>query len=479
MENTKSYKGQTEGLIYFVLLTGSRHTDEIKAIIDSRFTEVKLGTLYAQISKMTANKTIKEFRASSSDGSRRKYYKITPLGLKTYNQKYSSLFENEELVAPSNYDFENTAFNSIAQKKSKPKQSPTSNVENQPKNEEYASITNDFDKAIDFSMFENNFDVPNDANSLNNAQNLDDVPVINEPNNSILNDNFAGLNEEFEEVDNAYVLNANNEEISAQFNDKIEEKNEEIVNAKPLEPMFSRSEIEESAVENAKNSQNGIDYDSFINLQYEYTDVFNKIFPKQNEQVTKEDTTYTQSEPIKQAEIVANEQSSDWSDVYEMSEREGIKIRTSNDTNRYRGSKILMNKLSLFTCLTILGVAILEFLLFNLIFKGQIEYSKNALITILLIFGTAVSISLIAFIINPHYTKKDLPRFINSFEIALILAISSIIIIFALTAIKGVDFYNLNEMFYNLILPATMVINAPIFVLIEYAYSKLDFFQTF
>ena len=46
------------------------------------------------------------------------------------------------------------------------------------------------------------------------------------------------------------------------------------------------------------------------------------------------------------------------------------------------------------------------------------------------------------------------------------------------TAIKGVDFYNLNEMFYSLILPATMAINAPIFVLIEYSLAKLDFFQT-
>ena len=478
MENTKSYKGQTEGLIYFVLLTGSRHTDEIKELIDKRFTEVKLGTLYAQISKMTANKTIKEFRASSSDGSRRKYYKITPLGLKTYNQKYSALFDGEELIAPSNYDFENTAFNNIAQKKSKTKSSPTSKTENQVKNEEYTSITNDFDKPIDFSMFENNLDESNGVNMSNNVQSLDDMPSIDTPNNPILNDNFGDLNEEFEEIDNAYVLNAKNEENSVQLEDVIDQNNENTLNSKPIEPMFSRTEIEKSAVENAKNSQKGIDYDSFINLQYEYGEVFNKIFPKPREEAQKE-PIYSQPEQVKQPEIVENQPSNDWSDVYEMSERDGIKIRTSNDTNRYRGSKILMNKLSLFTCLTILGVAILEFFFFNLIFKGQIEYSKNALITILLIFGTAVSISLIAFIINPHYTKKDLPRFINSFEIALILAISSIIIIFALTAIKGVDFYNLNEMFYNLILPATMVINAPIFVLIEYAYSKLDFFQTF
>lgn len=470
MENIKSYKGQTEGLIYFVLLTGSRHTDEIKELIELRFTEVKLGTLYAQISKMTANKTIQEFRASSSDGSRRKYYKITPLGLKTYNKKYATLFEGEELIAPSNYDFENTAFNNITAKRSKKKALSEVNAELTAKNETYNEITHDIDKEIDFSMFENGIDATTPPNLSDNAQSLDDIPSIEIPKNSVLNGNFNGYEEEFEEIDSAYV-NSVNEPINEP---QIEEPKAQQIKKEPLTPMFSRSEIEESAVESAKNSYNKVDYDGFLNLQYEYSEVLNKIFPKPqnlNEQPTEIAVTEEVKQPIQK-------QNSDWSDVYEISEKDGLKIRTSSDTNRYRGNKISITKLIFFTCLTVLGVAMLEFLLFNLILKGNIEYSQNALITVLALFGTAVIVSLVAFILNPTYSKKDLPKFINSFEIALILAISSIIIIFALTAIKGVDFYNLNEMFYNLILPSVMVLNLPIFVLIEYAFAKLEFFQT-
>ncbi|MBO5852146.1 MAG: PadR family transcriptional regulator [Clostridia bacterium] len=463
MENIKSYKGQTEGLIYFVLLSGARHTDEIKELIDKHFTTVKLGTLYAQISKMTANKLIQEFRASSSDGSRRKYYKITPSGLKVYNQKYATLFDGVELLEPSNYDFENTAFKNIASKRSK-----TKVVNEEPnkanENKDYYIATHDVDKEIDFSMFDSVLDnVDNQS-----AQSLYDLPSIDIPNSEIKSENVNGYEEEFEEVDNAYVLN-DTQPISIVEN---------TVNtpSQPSEPMFSRHEIEESALESAKNSKDKVDYDSFINLQYEYTDVLNKIFPKPKaESQLNEDVESAVTE--EQVQTI-KPQNSDWSDIYEISQKEGLKVRTSSDTNRYRGSKISMNKLLFFTCLAIFAIATFEFLLFNLILRGKIEYNENALLTIVLIFGTAVLASLIALILNPSYTIKDLPRFINSFEIALILAISSIIIIFALTAIKGVDFYNLNEMFNNLILPSIMVINAPLFIVIEYALAKLEFFQT-
>ncbi len=461
MENIKSFKGQTEGLIYFVLLSGARHTDEIKELIDKHFTTVKLGTLYAQISKMTANKLVQEFRASSSDGSRRKYYKITPSGLKVYNQKYATLFDGVELLEPSNYDFENTAFKSIATKRSKTKvvkEEPNKTEENK----NYFDATHDVDKEIDFSMFDSVF------NEVNNEfENVLDLPSIDMPNSEIKGENVSGYEEEFEEIDKAYVLN------DTQPINNVE--NAVKTPSQPTKPLFLREEIEESALENAKIAKDKVDYDSFINLQYEYTDVLNKIFPKPKNE---EQNALIESAVTEEQTIAKKPQNNDWSDVYELSQKEGLKVRTSSDTNRYRGNKISINKLLFFTCLTIFGIATLEFLLFNLILKGKIEYSNNALVTIAIIFGTAVGVSLIALILNPTYSKKDLPRFINSFEIALILAISSIIIIFALTAIKGVDFYNLNEMFYNLILPSVMVINAPLFIVIEYAYAKLEFFQT-
>ena len=41
------------------------------------------------------------------------------------------------------------------------------------------------------------------------------------------------------------------------------------------------------------------------------------------------------------------ENSANWNDVYELAEKDGINIKISSDTNRYQGSKILLNKLNL------------------------------------------------------------------------------------------------------------------------------------
>ncbi len=455
MENIKSGKIQTEGLIFFVLLSGSRHTDEIKEIIDEKFTPVKLGTLYASISKMLASKTIQEFRASSVNGSRRKYYKITPFGLKTYNTKYASLFEGVDALPPVKNNFENAFDKIVSKRQSKPKtavkdEETTANdnivveTENPVDYSEYFNAINDTqNNEIDFSILDNSTSETTDNNKIQDSTT-----------------DFSSLDGEDTTFDD-----------SVNFNDS--ETNNETYN----KPLFDRDEIEKSTQFGNKLDK-GVDYDSFISSNYEYSSVLSKIFPKQ--------TNYLHNEPVKTDETISLTQETitekqvngDWSDIYELSEKDGIKMHTSSDTNRYRGSKILVNKLLLFTSIALLCAGILEFLLLNLFFINKIEFSSTTFIKIIVIFASLTLVTTILFIINPSYSKKDLPRFINAIEIALILAISAIIITFAVTAIKNVDFYNVNEMFYNLILPSITLLNVPLFVVIEYALAKLEFFQS-
>jgi putative effector of murein hydrolase len=86
---------------------------------------------------------------------------------------------------------------------------------------------------------------------------------------------------------------------------------------------------------------------------------------------------------------------------------------------------------------------------------------------------------LIIFAISPHNKIKDLPRFINVIEIALIITISTIIICFATAAIREIDFKSMTEIFNNLIFPSATSLAIPLFFIVEYLLAKLDFFQSF
>ncbi len=468
MENIKSNKIQTEGLIFFVLLSGSRHTDEIKDIIDKKFTSVKLGTLYASISKMLASKTIQEFRASSGDGSRRKYYKITPSGLKVYNSKYASLFEGVELLPPADNNFENSLNKIVSKRQSKGVQKSqdfeTVNSEQSSKN-----LVEETESKVDYSEY---------FNAINDYQNSD-VDFSALENSTLDNSSLESANNSLDDV----KIDSNNDfsDFANSFNDKnvFEAQNNIQEQKTTKKPLFDREEIEKSSYINHNNEEKGVDYDSFVSSHYEYSSVLNKIYPKQTNYVYNEDNK-EDIEPITSEKPLINNANvnNDWSDIYALSEKDGIKMHTSSDTNRYRGSKILVNKLLFFTSLALLGAVFIEFILFNLIFLHKVDFSSISFITITAIFSSLALVAAILFILNPIYAKKDLPKFINALEISLILAISAIIITFATTAIKGIDFYNGSETFNSLILPSIMFLNAPLFTVIEYAFSKLEYFQS-
>ena len=153
MGNHEILKGQTDGIILFILSKANRHTDELKQIIDEKFAIVKIGTLYSIITRLKNQKLINEYRASSIDGSRRKYYQLTDLGKKVFEEKYKDLFND---IYIENIESSTTT--------------TTENVINEPQTElndkstDYASYINpnanlETIENIDFSAFEEKSDI--------------------------------------------------------------------------------------------------------------------------------------------------------------------------------------------------------------------------------------------------------------------------------------------------------------------------------
>ena len=82
------------------------------------------------------------------------------------------------------------------------------------------------------------------------------------------------------------------------------------------------------------------------------------------------------------------------------------------------------------------------------------------------------------YLMYPKHSIKELPRFSNCFEIAIILTIATLIICFAISAIMQIDYSNINEVFNVILFPTLISINIPLFFVFEYSIYKLDIFQT-
>lgn len=414
MNFNENLRGQTNAIILFILLSGDRHTDELKEIIDNKFSEVKIGTLYSIVARMKTQGYITEYRASSSDGSRRKFYKITESGVNCYESEFAHLFNN---VAP------------IENKKEVKLDEPQ----------------------VEYN--ENNETEELYLKYVKKAETIDEFGDID----------FSTIKIE-EQTDN---------------NQKIFTEEQPKYDATPL--------FIEDDVPNPPKLE--VDYDSVVGSNYEYKSVLNKLFPKANEFINysdyeeyKEQTSEQASQTIELEnqieEAITSKRTASFDSLYDVCERENIKIKTSFDTNRYQGTKILANKLKFHSSVLVLLLAIVEYFILNVILSASVNFDSKILGTILIIFGSFSVLMGLIYLLKHNHTVKDLPKFINSIEIAIILAISIIIISVCIASINSIDLYNFNDIFNSILLPSVLAINIPIYVTIVHFLSKLDFYQT-
>ncbi len=406
MENTEKFRGQTNGVILFILLGGDRHTDELKEIIDEKFSQVKIGTLYSIISRMKTQGHINEYRASSLDGSRRKYYKITDLGKSVYEKEFSELFIDCEPIV------------SLEQKL--PEAKPTA-VKEEPKYEEEDDVYAKYVKKAEL-LQEDDFNI--------------------------------------------------------EFPPSIEESKEE----KPKSSVTVDNSPIFDPTENSVSFEKEVDYDSVVSSNFEYKSVLSQLFPKEKPNFDDfSDYRFVKAFDIKpepETNLPVQAQKDNTNTLFEISEKENIKIRTSVDTNRYQGAKILANKLRFHSAFLTSIFAILEFLLLSFIFSGSVEFNSKAFVTIVIIFGLFTAINMLIYALRHSHSVKDLPKLINSLEIAIVLAIGIIIISICVASIGGLDLYNFNQIYYSIIIPAVMACNIPLYVAIMHFLSKTDLYQS-
>lgn len=323
-----------------------------------------------------------------------------------------------------------------------------------------------------------------------------------------------------------------NEPESVREEPKVEEKvaNERVAISKPSEPTRESSgkfkqltldDIPESDDSDKSNvEEDDVDdylYADDIPDQREYKDVLSKIF-----QITKENNEKRREEPktetesriidfpprteteIPEPELICDEPENsvivdeldlsahtaepkanetdrknekksgafDYSDIIALSEAEGLKISTSDRTNKSELGRILVNKLNFHSSLLFFVLIAIETLIVGLTMESVLNFGTTPYVIFGLIVFILPLISGIIYFISPKRAIAEIRTFKSAFETALIITLDAMIGILVLAVAFNLDFTSYPDLARIVLVPVIIAVNVPVYVIIR--YSLLD-----
>ncbi len=160
---------------------------------------------------------------------------------------------------------------------------------------------------------------------------------------------------------------------------------------------------------------------------------------------------------------------SDFSDLYAMAKREGFKIKTSSNTNKFSGKRILINKLNCVSALTSYMLLFVEMLILNVCLSDILGWQLNTKIIIAASTAAFPFLMLLIFAFNRNRKVKEISPFKDAIEISIIATFQITIIILCVALFVSVDFGDFKSVCEFVLLPFILTVNIPIFFIIKYA----------
>ena len=99
--NGDMIRGHIDTIILLSLIDGDKDSNEIRKSIEERSDNkfsVKQGTFYSAMQRLVKQNMIREYRSSSDDGIRRKYFSLTEKGLKSVEDNRKEWIESKEVI---------------------------------------------------------------------------------------------------------------------------------------------------------------------------------------------------------------------------------------------------------------------------------------------------------------------------------------------------------------------------------------------
>lgn len=162
----------------------------------------------------------------------------------------------------------------------------------------------------------------------------------------------------------------------------------------------------------------------------------------------------------------------DYSDIIALSEAEGLKISTSDRTNKSELGRILVNKLNFHSSLLFFILIAIETLIVGLTMESVLDFGTMPYVIFGLIVFILPLISGIIYFISPKRAIAEIRTFKSAFETALIITLDAMIGILVLAVAFNLDFTSYPDLARIVLVPIIIAVNVPVYVIIR--YSLLD-----
>lgn len=517
-------KGQIDTVILLALVDGDKDSNDICVFIEEKSNNqysVKQGTFYSAMQRLVKKNLIKEYRSSAVDGIRRKYYKLTPSGSKYLEKTREQWIESKALV-DNLIDAEPTPAPIHAIEEPKPQPEQVDEFESfkafaQNSVDDFAVETHDTEDDLDYfnkigeSVLN---EVNEELNKLNlnetdnqTTQTISEIPVepivekVEEIPEKIEDslDNYENLSsmtkdelfdfemiEEISEVKEEEPILVESTPAPTQETTPPQPKPAQEIKPQPIksqEPVVDEEEIDDQLLLEENVQSHKYDYKRLLNRfmpteKHVETPVQKPIQPIEDtkEQPTIEPILVQVKEPVQQKNQAEPKQptiptvdGTDFSDLYEMAQREGFKIKTSYNTNKYLGNQILLNKLNFHGSLLFFILLTLQALILNFALENIVGWDVSVKLIILGCLAVFPLICLLLFILSPKRAVPEVSSFKDAMGLALLITIQSLVLIVCVAIFIGVDFNNFKELATYIILPLVLVLNIPLYFILKYS----------
>ena len=524
-------RGQIDTVILLALTDGDKDSNDIRVAIEEKSDNqysIKQGTFYSAMQRLVKQGLIKEYRSSALDGIRRKYYSLTPKGNK-YLDKNREQWSVSKALVDNLIEAEPTI---SEQKPVEEPKAPIDEfdsfkalVEN---SSESFSLENEEPDDSYFNLI--GADVLNDLNAEleKNTESQPEVleqslPSIEPEKTEIIEEKTSDFIENYESLSNktkeelfSFELNEEDgfESLDLPTEEPIQEVEpdepevviedlapiEEPISAPVLEvepkkqeeddlliveeytptnrnkykqilnSILPKTKVEPVQEEKAEEEFTQVDFESYNDTE-EKIDVYEQERLSRAEEYEKMRVDHVETtervERVEKRQI--NSDPSDFSDLYAMASREGFKIRTSHNTNKFSSNGILINKLRMQSALTFFILLFIESLVLNFALSSILEWKPAVKFIILGCLAIYPAITLIMYLLNSKRVVDEIAQFKDAMGVALIITFQMAIIILCVALFVSVDFNNFKEVSSFILLPFILALNVPLYFILKYS----------
>ncbi len=237
-----------------------------------------------------------------------------------------------------------------------------------------------------------------------------------------------------------------------------------------LNSILPKTERQEIQVKEEKSDFEQVNIDSYENQQtnsYQEEQEKRALILEQMRNENLEKVTEEKQERVERKQI--NSDPSDFSDLYAMANREGFKIRTSHNTNKYVGNGILINKLRAHSSFVFFILLFVEALILNFALSSILEWKNPVKLIILGCLAIYPLITLFMYLLSPKRLVDEVSQFKDAMGVALIITFQMTIIILCVALFASVDFNNFKEVSSFILLPFILALNIPIYFILKYS----------